>query len=209
VADEACRYHYRRHYGRHDPAAWPGGSMIPRGNATCGQDSAYDETAQYGPNCILCNCDSEQANGLRFIRQINPSAVEGVGFVKPKNGKTYYEDCARTKKEGANVKYMCVQLNRRLRPREDALGPWLRWDDPLGTHPAGDRAPRDGDIPIGRSGARTLYVDARQPDRFAEFALFIAVAAGSSTSPSASTKGRGAMAISATVPESFVALPRR
>ncbi len=44
VADGVWRYHYRRHYGRHDPAAWHRRIDDPHGNATCGRDSAYSRT---------------------------------------------------------------------------------------------------------------------------------------------------------------------
>jgi uncharacterized membrane protein YgcG len=63
-------------------------------------------------------------------------------------------------------------VNARL--RNDHLGNWLHWKGSLGAAKADTYMP--GDIFLGRYGKYELFVDHRQPEKFAQFSLFVLAA---------------------------------
>jgi hypothetical protein len=152
------------------------------------RDPVPDPTALLGPNCVLCLRGSDSAqysNGASTICRSRNVPLSAPSL--------------RTPNIQVQPTWLCI--NRRLLPDRDkygnrGFGSWLRWTDLTDAGPAcpqrrdGSCVPRSGDIPIGQSRTRILYVDGNQPERFAEFMLFISVAAESGESPSASSSGR-------------------
>jgi hypothetical protein len=145
-----------------------------------------DLTTLVGPNCVLClKKDIDNADAAfcapRFI--VFPPAL-----TEPPS--TYY---GRKSKPGFYTDEVCI--NKRLLPLR-GLGHWLRWNDSNNgqfscMRKSGVTCGIRPDTLVGRYGTRFFYVDADQPDRFSEFAMFISVAAESSGSPSSATANRG------------------
>jgi hypothetical protein len=94
-------------------------------------------------------------------------------------------------------KSLCVFINHRLLPLKDPVtrnlgGPWLKWKHlPTAMRPDSNPPPSNGDIFEGQFGSYLIYVDRWQADRFAQFQLFVDVAANSSQNLSSAGAGAG------------------
>jgi hypothetical protein len=152
------------------------------GNAKGPSKPSLDPSALIGPNCVLC---------MKNSGNDGPTCRDRTFF--------------------PNQPPMPLCINKRLLPLRDplgySLGPWLRWSDPADGGPPNPRAARKGDIPIGRTLTRTLYVDGRQPDRYGEFVLFVSVAAESGASPSSSGGAAGKQGKAAAQPAGILIGP--
>jgi hypothetical protein len=157
-----------------------------------------DDSAIYGPNCVLCACESENGGGRAFYRQVLPGSL-GDYQAGPKSPTG--TSCSNVQRNPSL--HRCFRVNKRLLPTEDWTESWLRWDVGRDEQAPYSRPPRDGDIPIGKHGLRRLYVDGGQPDRFAEFTIFIAVAASSADTTS-SGGGTGRKPKSQAAPTTFI-----
>ncbi len=138
-----------------------------------------DENALKGPNCVLCSTN---------VTSTEADCVSQKAFPRD------------------DEKSLCLNINPRLLPpnygRGRFAGRWLKWRSlPGAARPDSVPPPEQDDISLGQYGNYQLYLDKTQPQRFAQFQLFIAVAATSSPNPSSAggggspAKAKGATAI--------------
>lgn len=138
---------------------------------------SLDTNALNGPNCVLCTTD----------------------LLPPQQGgscKQQGRKVGRAAYSRPDENALCVSVNPRLLPLRDqsgvSYGRWLKWSSVDGSSPSSEPPPMEGDIRLGQFGNYVLFIDGRQPDRLAQFELFIAVAAASSQSPSSAGGAGGA-----------------
>jgi hypothetical protein len=138
---------------------------------TTTQTTVVDDLSLKGPNCVVCTTN--------VSNEVTPCKVQP---------NAYQRD---------DEKSLCVFINHRLLPLKDPVtrnlgGPWLKWKHlPTAMRPDSNPPPSNGDIFEGQFGSYLIYVDRWQADRFAQFQLFVDVAANSSQNLSSAGAGAG------------------
>ncbi len=180
---------------------------------------SIDANSMLGANCVLCSASSASASpnslqvcdgsdGAQAFSAIEaaPGTCEG-GAVKigPRSRAVHRLELKGLSKQLASSKSgnaaaslvnkngkVCLTINRRLLPR-DSLGRWLRWEAlPGASRPTSIPAPdHQRDVYLGLFGHYALYVDGNQPERFAEFVIFITGAATSTLNPASNGAASG------------------
>ncbi|MGO8777874.1 MAG: hypothetical protein ACLQKK_02980 [Rhodomicrobium sp.] len=181
---------------------------------------SIDPNSMLGANCVLCGTNTASASpnslqvcdgsdGAETVSAIeaSPGTCE-AGAMKPTGRRSravHRLELKGISKQLASSKIgnaaasllnkngkVCLTINRRLLPR-DSLGRWLRWEAlPGASRPSSIPAPdHQRDVYLGLYGHYALYVDGNQPDRFAEFVIFITGAATSALNPASNGAASG------------------
>jgi hypothetical protein len=175
---------------------------------------AIDPNSTIGSNCVLCGLNSASASpsppSPKVCEASNARTANQAALASSCGYKSYRVELRDLRKQRASVKpapsaaataatassgQVCLTLNQRLLPRP-GQGRWLLWEALPGANRRNSEPPPnpDRDVFLGVYGHYALYVDGRQPDRFAEFVIFITAAAISTPNPSSNgaSTGQGA-----------------
>lgn len=180
---------------------------------------SIDPNSMIGANCVLCGvntasaspdpdypqvCDGDDGTvSVTAIRAVPGTCEGGYGAARPRmlrrlELKGLGKQSASSKSGTAASSLVsksgktCLTINRRLLPKH-GYGRWLLWEAlPGASRGNSNPAPNhEKDIYLGLYGHYALYVDGDQPERLAEFVIFITAAASSVPNPSSEGSANG------------------